>query len=291
MDYIEGEDLRQRMERVGVLSEEEVCLVGAAVCDALSYLGSRKPPIIHRDIKPGNVKITPQGQIFLVDFGLAKTLVGSQATTTGARAMTGYCHLNNMALLADQRSDIFSLGATLYAALTGFTPEDALARAMGQGELTPIRKYNPRVPRRTATLIEKALEVKPEDRYQSADEFKSALLSVSSVARRREGHYSVEPPPEGEKPLPHENALLPPESQLRLVSPVDKAPSLLPISAPIDEPEQPQVMAGSRKGKKRAGCWVYLLFISYLCWYRWWLIAMIRVRLHVRIAYTGQPFP
>ena len=91
MDYIEGEDLRQRMDRVGVLPDEEVIIIGAAVCDALAYLSSRKPPIIHRDLKPGNIKITPQGQIFLVDFGLAKTLHGSQATTTGACAMTpGY---------------------------------------------------------------------------------------------------------------------------------------------------------------------------------------------------------
>jgi serine/threonine protein kinase len=263
MDYIEGEDLRQRMERVGVLSEEEVCVIGAAVCDALSYLGSRKPPIIHRDIKPGNVKITPQGQIYLVDFGLAKTLVGSQATTTGARAMTpGYSPPEQYGTArTDQRSDVFSLGATLYAALTGFTPEDALARAMKQAELTPVRKYNPRVTRKTAALIEKALDVRPEDRYQSADEFKTALLSVSNVARRRDGNYSVEPPPEEEKPLPHESALLPPEAQLRLVSPSEKSPSLLPISTPFEDPEPRKDVTGSRKRNKRFGCWVYLVLL------------------------------
>ena len=59
MDYVEGEDLRQRMDRAGRLSEEEVLLIGAAVCDILIYLESRRPAIIHRDIKPGNVKITP----------------------------------------------------------------------------------------------------------------------------------------------------------------------------------------------------------------------------------------
>ena len=133
MDYIEGEDLRQRMERTGTLPEEEVISIGAAVCEALDYLSTRKPSIVHRDIKPGNVKITPQGQIFLVDFGLAKTLEGTGETTSGARAMTpGYSPPEQYGTArTDQRTDVYSLGATLYAALTGVTPEDALARADG----------------------------------------------------------------------------------------------------------------------------------------------------------------
>ena len=91
MDYIEGEDLRQRMERIGNIPEEEAILIGASICDALAYLHTRKPPVLHRDIKPGNVKITPEGHVYLVDFGLAKMVRGNQATTTGARAMTpGY---------------------------------------------------------------------------------------------------------------------------------------------------------------------------------------------------------
>src|SRR5512141_1061065 len=65
MDYIEGEDLRQRMDRIGTLSEDEVVTIGAAVCDTLIYLDSRKPPVVHRDIKPGNVRISPAGQIYL----------------------------------------------------------------------------------------------------------------------------------------------------------------------------------------------------------------------------------
>ena len=89
MDFIDGEDLRFRMERLGMLTEDDAIHIGASICDALAYLHSRKPPILHRDIKPGNVKITPEGHIFLVDFGLAKVYQSaSQATTTGARAMT-----------------------------------------------------------------------------------------------------------------------------------------------------------------------------------------------------------
>ncbi|CAG1008960.1 eukaryotic-like serine/threonine-protein kinase [Anaerolineales bacterium] len=197
MDFIEGEDLRQRMERVGVLPEDEVILIGAAMCDALSYLHARKPPILHRDIKPGNVKISPDGHIFLVDFGLAKVYQGNQATTTGARAMTpGYSPPEQYGTArTDTRTDIYSLGATLYAALTGVIPEDGLARAMDNAQLTPLRKRNPSVSRHLASVIEKAMEVDPADRFQTADDFKMALLNSKSMTQQLLGTYTITPPP------------------------------------------------------------------------------------------------
>ena len=202
MDFIEGEDLRQRMERVGILPEDEVVLIGAAICDALSYLHARTPPILHRDIKPGNVKITPDGHIFLVDFGLAKVYQANQATTTGARAMTpGYSPPEQYGLArTDQRTDIYSLGATLYAALTSVIPEDGLARAMDNAQLTPLRKRNPEVSRRLAAAIEKALEVDPGDRFQSANDFKTALLNSKSITQQSLGTYTIAPPPADEVP-------------------------------------------------------------------------------------------
>lgn len=201
MDYIEGEDLRQRMERAGNINEDEAILIGAAMCDALSYLHTRKPPILHRDLKPGNVKITPDGHIFLVDFGLAKVVQGSQATTTGARAMTpGYSPPEQYGTArTDPRTDVYSLGATLYAALSGIIPEDGLARAMDNAQLTPLRKRNPKVTKRLATAIEKAMSIDPAERYQNADDFQKALLGSKSKTQRLTGDYVVSPPPAEEE--------------------------------------------------------------------------------------------
>jgi len=198
MDFIEGEDLRFRMERIGMLSEDDAIHIGASIADALAYLHTRKPPILHRDIKPGNVKITPDGHIFLVDFGLAKVYQSaSQATTTGARAMTpGYSPPEQYGTArTDPRTDIYSLGATLYAALSGVIPEDGLARAMDNAQLTPLRKRNSKVSRRLAASIEKAMAVDPSDRYQNAEDFQKALLASKSKTQQLPGNYVVEPPP------------------------------------------------------------------------------------------------
>ena len=257
MDYIEGEDLRQRMERTSFLPNEEVILIGAAMCKALSYLHSRKPVILHRDVKPGNVKITPDGEVFLVDFGLAKVVQGSEVTTTGARAMTpGYSPPEQYGTArTDPRTDIYSLGATLYAALTGVIPEDGLARAMENAELTPVRRRASKVPRKLANAIEKAMKVDADDRFQTAEEFRKALLSASSKTQRLvEDDFTVPPSPsvpvEAESPknkTKNESKNAPPSAGVPLSS--------QPISTPSTS-ETPR----QKRRKKRSK------FIRFLLW-------------------------
>jgi len=188
MDYIEGDDLRQWMSREESITEIEAIQIGLAICDALIYLHNQDPVITHRDIKPGNIKITPEGEVLLVDFGLVKILNEKELTTTAARAMTpGYSPPEQYGDAAtDHRSDIFSLGATLYAALAGYLAEDSLARVTGKTELTPLLKYNKQISPKTAAVIEKALELRFEDRWQSASELKDALLETRRTIPRSE---------------------------------------------------------------------------------------------------------
>jgi eukaryotic-like serine/threonine-protein kinase len=198
MDFIEGEDIRQRLDRLGPLPEQEVIIIGVAICEAMSYMHSREPMILHRDIKPGNVRITPNGHIFLVDFGLAKVVEGREATHTGARAMTpGYSPPEQYgSARTDGRSDIYSLGATLYCALTDALPEDGLDRAMGRSKLSPILKHNPKVSESVSQIIEKCLAIHPEDRYQTAEELRYALMEARSISRRKLPlELVLQPPP------------------------------------------------------------------------------------------------
>ncbi|MGD8404822.1 MAG: protein kinase [Anaerolineales bacterium] len=248
MDFIDGEDLRQRMERVGTITEEEAVMIGAAMCDALAYLHTRKPPILHRDIKPGNVKITPEGHIFLVDFGLAKVVQGSQATTTGARAMTpGYSPPEQYGTArTDPRTDIYSLGATLYAALTSIIPEDGLARAMDNAQLTPLRKRNNKVSRRLAAAIEQSMAIDPADRFQTAEEFKEALLGSKAKSQQQAGSYTIPPPPTVDEDFPED---VPPKKL------PDKKPGLL-VAEPENEFKPPK-----RSRKRKGGCFFTFLLI------------------------------
>ena len=203
MDYIEGEDLRGLTNRAGPMDEAEGGRVGCAIGDALNYLHRRQPPVVHRDIKPGNIKVSPGGGVFLVDFGLAKISQSGKNTTTGAQALTpGYAPPEQYGQGTEPRSDIYSLGATLYAVLTGKVPEDGLSRAMGTTELTPVRTHRPDVSERTAGAIEKAMAVLPTERFQTGSEFSAALGPSDLPVEPAHPLEVAHPPAPPQPPLP-----------------------------------------------------------------------------------------
>src|SRR5881392_2671949 len=135
MQYITGEDLAEMLvQKNGPFPQDEVVRWADQLCDALDYLHTQDPQIIHRDIKPQNLKLTARGQIVLLDFGLRKDPAGQLSVVTTSASIFGYTP--NYAPLeqvqgmgTDMRSDIYALGATLFHLLTNVKPPDALSRA------------------------------------------------------------------------------------------------------------------------------------------------------------------
>jgi len=181
MEYIPGQSLQQLLQQRGSLPVAEVLEISTCVMAALAYMHTwRDPrsgqprPIIHRDVKPANIKRTPDGRIMLVDFGIAKVDTDT-ATALSARALTpGYAPLEQYHGGTDERSDIYALGATLYALLTGRTPPSATSLATG-APLPPPQTINGAVPRPVAAVVLRAMRQLPADRFQSIAEMQHAL--------------------------------------------------------------------------------------------------------------------
>ena len=177
MDYVAGEDLGQILERVGPLDEAHALPWIERVCDALSYLHSQDPPIVHRDVKPSNIKITPQGAVYLVDFGIAKVGSARERTETGALGVTpGFSPLEQYGVGGtDERSDVYAVGATLYALLTGHSPPESVKLATKSATLTPPQGRRPDLSPAVAAAVEAALQTDPTDRPQTMAAFRALL--------------------------------------------------------------------------------------------------------------------
>lgn len=185
MQFIAGEDLFEMLNRrKGPFPQEEVLLWADQLCDALDYLHTQDPQIIHRDIKPQNLKLTARGQAVLLDFGLAKGSAGQMSVVTTSASIFGYTP--NYAPLeqvqglgTDPRSDIYALAATLYHLLTNVKPPDALSRAgaMVNGQPDPLIPANQvaAVSGAVAAVLNKGMSQKRDDRYASALDMREAL--------------------------------------------------------------------------------------------------------------------
>jgi Tol biopolymer transport system component len=177
MDYIPGEDLKALLEKKGPQPLDVVIRWANQLGSALTYLHNQNPPVIHRDIKPANLKLTADGEIVLVDFGIAKASEISQHTATGAFGFTpGYAPPEQYGGgRSGPYTDQFAMAATIYHLLTSQQPTDSVQRMMGQAVLTPMHLLNRTIPLNVQGAIEKAMSVRPEDRFQSVAAFVAAL--------------------------------------------------------------------------------------------------------------------
>jgi serine/threonine protein kinase len=186
MQYIAGEDLSVMLaQKNGPFPQAEVLRWADQLCDALDYLHTQDPQIIHRDIKPQNLKLTARGQIVLLDFGLAKGSAGQMSVVTTSASIFGYTP--NYAPLeqvqglgTDPRSDIYALAATLFHLMTNLKPPDALSRASaivnGLPDPLPLANHvTAQVSAAVAAALSKGMSQKRDDRFASANEMRDAL--------------------------------------------------------------------------------------------------------------------
>jgi serine/threonine protein kinase len=192
MEFIPGRDLAELLDKRGQpFSQSHVLTWAEKLLELLEYLHGQKPPILHRDIKPANLKLTDKGEIILLDFGLAKGAVGQMPTMLTSRSVRGYTPV--YASLeqihghgTDPRSDLYSLGATLYHLLSGIPPIDAPTRFNHTEEdkpdpLVPIEKLNPAVLPQLASVIHQAMAIRRKHRPARATVLLVALRNAMAA--------------------------------------------------------------------------------------------------------------
>jgi serine/threonine-protein kinase len=186
MDYVSGKNLKEIVDdarRNGrFLTEVEVLNWARQLCDALNYMHTQDTPVLHRDIKPSNIKLAPSGLIKLVDFGLVKLMAKDDSATItvlqgrGTAAYTPLEQYGEDDTHTDVRSDVYSLGATLYDLFTNQPPAEAKQRFLRPESLAPLRALNPAVSESVERAVMTAIAMHPDDRPASVAEFRTMLL-------------------------------------------------------------------------------------------------------------------
>jgi serine/threonine-protein kinase len=190
MEFIEGRTLmniqRHTLNSKQMLEESRVLGWALQIMDTLRYLHELEKPIIHRDIKPENLIQSPDGRVMLIDFGLMKQIEyeleisGPLIKAIGTVEFAPIEQYSDSGGTTDARSDIYSLGATLFYFLSGQLPPRAIDRIMPasvdvHSKLPSICKQNPTVSKQTERVIHKAMEIDPDNRFQSAAEMRDAI--------------------------------------------------------------------------------------------------------------------
>lgn len=178
MDLIEGENLEQYLESVpgGRLPLKEALTIGIKLCDILQYLHSHQPPVVFRDLKPANIMRTPEGKIFLIDFGLAGFFDPQQERDTLAYGSIGYAAPEQYGGLTTPQSDVYSLGAALHQLLSG---RDPATNTPNLFTFSPLSN----VPTELKRLVEQMLEMHAPDRPASMMAVKQALQRIALLQK------------------------------------------------------------------------------------------------------------
>ena len=192
LEHIPGRDLEEERLDAGAIAWPQLALWGMALCDVLTYLHLQRPPVVHRDVKPANVILTPHGQLKLIDLGLAWFAVEG-AVDDGRPGTPGYAAPEVYAGRPDPRSDIYGLGATLYHLVTGVPPDDAATRLANDVDgLEIAAAIRSALPATSATpahdgarvftaAVARALELHPKRRWPNAAAFGDALRDAARL--------------------------------------------------------------------------------------------------------------
>jgi basic membrane protein A len=257
MEFVDGEDLQSMLEsKGGPLDVLQILPWVGQICDALSYLHSQNPPIIHRDIKPANIKITPAGKAVLVDFGIAKIFDPQLRTTIGARAVTpGFSPPEQYGQgTTDARSDIYALGATLYALFTGQAPPDGVDIMSGNApQPSPPHTINPAVSTTVSEAVARAMQVSRTGRFGSVRELKEALGEAVVPPSRKVG--------ETREAIPAEPVtMVAPYPSVQVSADYPPAPAAEPVARTMVAPQARPVAASAapKAAKKRTPWWIWI---------------------------------
>lgn len=208
MDYIQGQSLQEYLNQNGPLSEAMTLDIARQLCDTLDYLHSQTTPIIYRDLKPANVILQEDSKIMLIDFGAAREYKEQHFCDTTLLGTVGYAAPEQYGGFGqtDMRTDIYGLGITLYALLTGINPSNP------SYIYTPVREKNPAISKGFEYIINKCVEKDPENRYQSIAELRAALDNIDMLSKKRKTkspfklrlplHPKTCPPPVAPPPIP-----------------------------------------------------------------------------------------
>lgn len=177
MEYIEGNDLDDKLEKEGALPQDDVIKWARQLCNVLNYLHHREPPIIYRDMKPGNIMLKPDNNISVIDFGTAREVEVKNVKNTKSLGTEGYAAPEQYGenAYADERTDIYNFGATIFHLITGEYPDPF--RIFEH----PIREYNPTLSLGIEEIIIKCTQLDPNNRYQNCDELQYDLENYDII--------------------------------------------------------------------------------------------------------------